>query len=125
MEDSPSHTALKPAVIIWYKLYLAFLAFLFLLVAVGGVFLTLAPISADDLDGISPMLLGIIYLVMGLALAIPVIIGFFLPRKSWVWVYHLVMICIGMTGCTIVFSIPLLIFWLKPEVKTYFGKDKV
>ena len=72
-----------------------------------------------------PKLLGGIYSCLGFALTIPVIAAFFLPNKPWVWVYHLVMICVGMTGCTVVFSIPLLIFWLKPEVKAWFGKEPV
>ena len=124
MEESPSHSPeQKPAVIVWYKIYLAFLTFLFLFVVAVGGFLMIAPINAEDLDGMPPMIFGIIYMVMGIGLLIPVIAGFFLPKKPWVWVYHLVMICIGMTGCTIVFSIPLLIFWIKPDVKTYFGRD--
>ncbi|MCF6311480.1 MAG: hypothetical protein L3J39_03430 [Verrucomicrobiales bacterium] len=118
----PSNAA-KPVVLIWYKVYLAFLGFLFLAVAGLGAVLMLAPLEAEDLDGLPPELIGGIYLAMGLLLFAPVAFGFFLPKKPWVWVYHLVMICIGMTGCTIVFSIPLLIFWLKPEVKTCFGRD--
>jgi len=124
MEGSPPHSPeQKPAVIIWYKIYLAVLAFLFLFVVAVGAFLMLAPINAEDLDETPKKIIGIIYIIMGLGLFIPVIAGFFLPKKPWVWVYHLVLICIGMTGCTIVFSIPLLIFWIKPDVKAYFGKN--
>jgi hypothetical protein len=47
----------------------------------------------------------------------------FLPKKPWAWIYHLVLICLGMSGCTIVASIPLLIFWLKPETKAFFGRS--
>jgi hypothetical protein len=31
--------------------------------------------------------------------------------------------CIGLTSGTLVVCIPLLIFWLKPEVKAYYGKE--
>jgi hypothetical protein len=111
-----------PGVITWYKVYLTLMCLLFLLVGgaggalVSGVF----PVTADDLDGMPPEVMGTIYLVMGLAFMVPFAVALFLPRKPWAWIFHMVMICIGMTGCTIVASIPLLIFWLKPEVKGYF-----
>ena len=94
-----------------------------LFVAGIGVFFLVAPFTAEDLDGMSPAVMGGIYIAMGVLFAIPFLIAFFIPRKPWAWTYHIVMICIGMTGCTIVASIPLLIFWLKPDVKGYFGRE--
>jgi hypothetical protein len=39
------------------------------------------------------------------------------------WVYDLVVICVGMTSfCCMPVCIPLLIFWIKPEVRAYFGR---
>jgi len=118
----PGH---KPGVIVWYYVYLVFTCLMFFcVVGVGAAFLSgLIPLTAEDLDGMPPQLIGGIYLGLGLVFLIPFVVAFFLPRRRWVWVYHLVMICIGMTGCTIVASIPLLIFWIKPEVKAYFNQD--
>jgi hypothetical protein len=45
----------------------------------------------------------------------------FLPKRRWVWIYDLVLICLSFTGCCIAFGIPLLIFWLKPETKAFFN----
>lgn len=93
-------------------------------VGVGVAFLSgLIPLTAEDLDGMPVQLLGGIYLGLGLVFLVPFVVAFFLPRRRWTWIYHLVMICIGMTGCTIVASIPLLIFWIKPDVKAYFNQD--
>lgn len=97
-----------------------------LLCIVGGgaaLMSGLIPVSDEDLDGITPQLLGGLYLGLGLVFLIPLALAFFLPRRRWAWVYHLVLICFGMTGCTIVASIPLLIFWIKPDVKAYFNQD--
>jgi hypothetical protein len=48
---------------------------------------------------------------------------FLLPARPWVWIYDLVVICLGMTSaCFLPATIPLLIFWIKPEVKAYFGR---
>ena len=97
---------------------------LLMLLVVGiGIALIVAPLSAEDLDGMPPDLMGGIYLAMGIVFTIPFLIALFLPRKPWTWIYHIVMICLGMTGCTLVFSIPLLIFWLKPDVKGYYGRS--
>lgn len=114
-----------PGAIIWYRVYLVVMCLMFLAVIAGGavVLSGVFPITAEDLDGMPPQVLGSIYLIMGIAMMIPYALAFVLPRKPWVWIYHLVMICIGMTGCTIVASIPLLIFWLKPDVKGYFGRQ--
>jgi hypothetical protein len=49
----------------------------------------------------------------------------FLKARPWVWVYDLVLIAFGFTGClTLPFAIALLIYWLKPETKAYFGRTQ-
>jgi hypothetical protein len=46
-----------------------------------------------------------------------------LRPQPWLWTYDLVIICLGMTSaCFLPACIPLLIFWLKPETKHYFGR---
>ena len=47
----------------------------------------------------------------------------FLPRRPWVWIYDLVLICLGLTSvCCLPATIPLLVYWLKPEAKSWFGR---
>ncbi len=47
----------------------------------------------------------------------------FLPRQPWVWIFHLVLICLGMTSaCCLPATVPLLIFWIKAETKSWFGR---
>ena len=49
--------------------------------------------------------------------------GIFLPPRLWVWIYGIVLIAVGFTSaCCIPFCVPLLIYWLKPEAKAYFGR---
>ena len=120
----PSRTVAKPAVIGWYKAYLGFLVFLFLVVTGAGIFLWVAPLSPEDLDDMPKELMAGIYIGSGAVMLILSLVGFFLPRAKGAWVFHLVMICIGLTGCTLVFSIPLLIFWLKPEVKDWYTQGR-
>lgn len=45
----------------------------------------------------------------------------FLPRGKVAWIYGIVLLAMGLTSCCfIAFSIPLFIFWLKPETRAYF-----
>ena len=114
----------KPPVVNWYWGYVAFLAFLFLLVIGLGSLPLFDILTEEDLDGMPKTLFVGIYMGAGILLLIPTLTAYFLPRRRWAWIYHLVLICIGMTGCTVVFSIPLLIFWIRPEVKAYFDPDR-
>ena len=46
------------------------------------------------------------------------------PRKSWAWTFSLVMICTTIIPFVITAAgaIPLVIYWVKPEMKTYFNR---
>lgn len=62
--------------------------------------------------------------LLGVAL---VLAGFYtfaavLPLKPWAWIVGLVAIAIGVTGCTVVFAIPLLVYWMKPVTRAAFGR---
>ncbi|HWL88822.1 MAG TPA: hypothetical protein VNO21_23625, partial [Polyangiaceae bacterium] len=64
-----------------------------------------------------------VFLVLGPLLAIPYGIAPFLPKKPWTWTYHLVLIAIGSTSvCCLPATIPLLIQWLKPDMRRFFGR---
>jgi len=68
-------------------------------------------------------LVGSVMLILGLVFFVPYAVAPFLPRQSWVWVLGLVLICIGLTSTVCLpVSIPLLIFWFKPEMKAFYGR---
>ena len=92
-----------------------------------GVCLAFFPdFSAKITDDENPAVTGWILLVAGILFLVASALPFFLKPKPWVWVYDLVIICSGMLStCLIVASIPLLIFWIKPETKKYFGRSKI
>ena len=113
----------QPAVMTWYKVYCVLMALLYLMLVAAGVFLIIVAPSDRDMSAEEAQLMGGIMLFMGIALAIPFLIGVFLPRKPWAWVFGLVLICIGLTSvCCLPATIPLLIHWIKTETKLYFGR---
>lgn len=111
-----------PPVYKWFVVYCIAMALLYLTTAVMGiVFMFIEP--DKDMSAEEAKIMGIVFLILGLAFFVPYASAPFLPRKSWVWIFGLVLICLGLTSaCCLPASIPLLIFWLKPEMKEFYGR---
>jgi hypothetical protein len=114
----------RPVGITLFNVYAALMATMYLAVAVVGVFFLVADPSTLEMkpDDPPPALLGGIFLAAGAPLMLIFAAAPFLPRRKWVWIADIVLIGIGMTSaCCLPLAIPVLIFWLKPEVRTRFG----
>lgn len=110
------HVVPPPGVIVWYRLYCVGMVVLYVLCILFGVYLFFKP--DDDEDSF----LGIFLAVGCIPLALVYAVALFLPRQRWVWIFHLVLICGGLTSvCCLPVCIPLLIHWIKPATKAYFG----
>jgi hypothetical protein len=104
-------------------IYTIALGIVYLGLAVFGIVALLIDPAKLDMPSGEAKLMGAIFLGIGLIFALPFLAAPYLPRKSWVWIYDLVLICIGMTSaCCIPACIPLLIHWLKPETKAFFNR---
>ncbi len=111
-----------PKVLLWFKIYCAFLCFLYLATAAASVVFFLMPDSPDMPRGLA-VVVGIALLFGGLAFFGACLLPLLLAPRPWLWVYDLVIICVGMTSaCILPACIPLLLFWLKPETQRYFGR---
>lgn len=107
----------KPQVVVWYKIFCGAMAVLYGLLLFLGVFVVNS-FPPDDEAFID----GILLVILGPSFAIAYGLGFFWDEKPWHWVYGIVLICISLTSCCCFpVSIPLLIYWLKPETKSYFN----
>lgn len=123
MFDSPPPSAKVPAVVIWFKVYCGFLAVIYAVVSLVGLPFLLIDPQELEMEPIAARFIGVLFLGLGLVLLVLSLLPLFLAPRPWVWIYDLVLICLGMTSaCFLFFSIPLLIFWLRPEVKQYFGR---
>lgn len=111
-----------PPVYRWFVAYCIFMALLYLsLAGMGIVFMFIEP--DRDMSATEAKIMGAVLLIIGLAFFVPYAVAPFLPRQSWVWILGLVLICIGLTSaCCLPACIPLLIFWLKPEMKAFYGR---
>ena len=85
----------------WYRVYIAVLALLYLAVTVFGATLAVMRPETRDHSPQEIVMMGVIYAAVGI-----------------------VMMAISMTSCCFLpFAIPLLIYWLKPETRAYFGRN--
>ncbi|HYY56040.1 MAG TPA: hypothetical protein VE842_01855 [Pyrinomonadaceae bacterium] len=109
----------------WFTAYCLFMALLYLAVSIGGgALLVFAPggVSRSRDDG-GLLIQAVIFLAMGAIFAPAYATGLFLKGKSWGWIYGVILIAIGMTSCCLwPVTIPLLIQWIKPEMKRMFGQ---
>ncbi|MEM9280917.1 MAG: hypothetical protein AAGA96_03760 [Verrucomicrobiota bacterium] len=113
-----------PATIKWFRIYCVVLAALYVLVAALGVAILALPPEKLQMGKQESVAAGGLFIVMGLVFFLLVLPGLFLPPRPGGWIYGLVLICIGLTSVLFLpICIPLLIFWLKPPVQFWFGRN--
>jgi hypothetical protein len=115
-----------PPVVICYRVYCGFVVLLSLAAIASGValikFRDQIPTDQNVPQHIW-LLYGIGLLTLGGVSFIAYLTAFFLPRKPRSWIYHTVMIALGMGHpCSLPITLPLLIFWVKSDVQEYFGQ---
>ena len=110
-----------PPVVFWFKVYVVMNAVMYLVIAaLLAAVAVFASGSFREEIGPAVLLLGIAGACVFFAIAY--LASLFFPRRPWSWVYDLVVICLGFTGClTLPFSVALLVFWIRPDVKAWFG----
>ncbi|MGY8642773.1 MAG: hypothetical protein ACKVJU_16965 [Verrucomicrobiales bacterium] len=116
-------TTPRPSADKWFRIYMG-VSFVFLILL--AIFCFAVPfIPFPDMTADDKMMAKIMGPTYGVAMIISMGIfgvSLFTKPKPWTWVYNLVVICLGLTSCSMIFCIPLLIFWLKPECKNYYGR---
>lgn len=116
----------SPGVVTWFKVYVGAMAVLYLLVTGLGLFMYAGAdtfLSDPDLGPEAARIQGVVLAAIGIPLAALFAAGVFLPNRPWVWIYDIVLIAIGLTSCCFwPATIPLLIYWIKPEVRVWFGR---
>ena len=105
-----------PAVIAWQMVYCGVMLAFYFCCSLMGLYLFLgAEEMADvDLSINEARIFGVIFMVVGFGLAALFATGLFWQRGTGGWVFHIVLISIGLTSaCCWPSNIPLLIFWCK------------
>jgi hypothetical protein len=113
-----------PKAVFWLKIYSAFLAFIYLAVSAASLFFFLSKPEDLEMSENAAMMVGLLFLLVGAALFAVCLVPLIASPQPWVWTYDLVILCMGFTSpCFLVVCVPLLVYWLKPETKAYFGRS--
>lgn len=115
----------EPQVLLWHKVYCALMTLIYVVsTLLGAGMMLFANRIADAHNPAAQFIVqGFVMAAMGSVFTAAFFASFFLPRAPWAWVYHIVLISLGLTSCCCLpASVPLLIFWLKPETQGYFGR---
>ena len=122
-----------PAVLTWYRVFCVAMALVYGLLILMGLVMLIAPAmlkgvlssagNGKEVDTVVNMVMGGVYVVLGLVFGALYLVGAFLPPRPWTWVTGIVLIALSFTNCCCIpFAIPVLIFWIMPETKTYFQR---
>lgn len=115
----------QPSAVTWFKVYCAVLALLYLGM---GIMTLILFTNSRKMDFSRPEMQIAAVAIVGTSLVCfsAYVLPFFVEPRPWVWIYGIVLIAVGMSStCFLPACIPLLIFWFKPDVKSYFGKSSI
>jgi hypothetical protein len=126
LESNPAITpnTQPPQVVMWFKVYAGLMVLMYLGCIIGGAAMIYFADELPESERMELYINGGILALVGVPFSIVCALPFFFPRKPWVWIYNIVIIAIGLTSCCCIPAcVPLLIYWLKPEVKMWFGRS--
>jgi hypothetical protein len=117
-----------PDAVLYFRIYAGSFLACYAMVTLFGVGLTLAPIvtGATKAPPLGPdvgfYVGGVLYGGLGLAHLVPANLALFGGRRPWVHTMGTVVIALGMFSvCCIPVLIPLLIVWMKPDTRAWYG----
>ncbi len=114
----------KPKAVFWYQIYCGTLAAVYLVVAAAGAVLLALPAASLEMQEAEKFITAGICLAVSLPLLAASLLPFCFHPRPWLWVYGIVLIAVGFTSCCFwPICIPLLVYWLKPDVQGYFGRN--
>jgi len=117
-----------PEGLLYFRIYAGVVVVLYGLLTLAGGGMMVAPLFVHPSPGsggsevLGFYFAGLVYGAVGLAHLVPTLIALFGGRRPWVHTLSTVVIALGMLNlCCIPVLIPLLIVWMKPETRRWFG----
>ena len=99
IHSAPRGQATTPKPVFWFRVYTGGMTAIYGLCAlVAPVFFYLATKATGE-EATALQIQAVVFLAVGVPLAVVFALPFVLPRRRWVWVYSLVLICIGYYLC--------------------------
>jgi hypothetical protein len=121
------HEERPPEGVYYFRIFAVFVAFFALMAILGGLYFMFVPLFAGKgttgSAAVGSWVMGIIYGGLGVLTFVPSMISLFGGRRPWVHTLGTVLLGLTMTQacCLLPLLVPLLIVWLKPETRRWYG----
>lgn len=80
--------------------------------------------QTDGKEGADAFVGGVFMVMSGGIPALLFLLGVLFPPRSWSWIFGIFLLVLALLSCFLSpFAIVLLIFWMKPETQTFFGRN--
>jgi len=113
-----------PNTILWFRAYCGLLSVLYLAVVGLGIAILVSSPEELGMEKTQATVFGTMVLVLGLLFFLLTLLGQSLPPRPGAWVIGFALILMGVTTVVLVpISLPLLHFWKKPAVQTWFRRN--
>ena len=112
-----------PDAVTYFRVYAVIMTLVSLSLA-GSALYAVIEMSARPSPATDEMLIWVgVYGTVGLVMAVPWVVAILGGRRKWVHPLGMILLIITMVTvtCCLPVAIPLLVAWLKPEVKRWFG----
>ena len=93
-----SESFVPPKVIFWFKVYSAILCFIYLLTALMGIMMMVVDLEDPETPRWTFVVMGVLCFGMGVGFFVACLLPLILKPRPWLWIYNLVVICLGMTS---------------------------
>ncbi len=112
----------RPAVITWFRVYAATTVVVYA-IAFLALCQFLTPAVPNEAyptvaESTTVLVLGLLLVAFSGLFAVAALV----PYKPWGWTVALIAICLGLSSCSAIAALPLLIYWMKPATKAAFGR---
>jgi hypothetical protein len=113
-----------PSILIWARIYAGVLTLAYVSIAILGIVMLTGGVfeATKKSKDAAPLLInGVFMTVLGGVFTPIGALAVWAPRRKWTWILNLVLLGKGALTCCLPLALPVLIGWLKPDVRKYYG----
>jgi hypothetical protein len=108
----------------WYRMLCSVIVVSGIFWAIIGLLAILGSFNQTGKEASDAFTGGLFMLLSGGIPAIICLLGVIFPPRSWSWIFGILVLVLAVFSCVFSpFAIALLIFWMKPETQSYFGRN--
>jgi hypothetical protein len=124
LDPDPKADKIGSRTFFWYRMLCSGVTVCGIILGILGILAIIGSSGQTGDEAASAFTGGVMFLLAGAVPAILCFLGVVFPPRSWSWVFGLTLLILMTLSCFLVpFSAPLLIFWIRSETQSYFGRN--